>query len=223
MTDRFTTRILLPAAGFGKRLGQPEAKEMLHLRGEGRPLIDWSLEICKKYEFKPLIISRKDKTHLNEYLEINKDKYHLDICYIDASKEWPDTVLQSKTYWLQKNILMLPDTRFSPIEILSKMSKSLDDFKYSFATFKVQDLTTWGVLRSGHKETSIAEKPKHSLTGDQAWGLFGFQKNYGEILLQKMLHSESEYQIFTNERIFTIPLEYFEDKTRDGLSHFEKI
>src|SRR4051812_48128743 len=121
MAESFIPRVLIPAAGFGKRMGLPEAKEML-IGPEGTPLIEWSLSFCNKNGLKPLVISRPEKNSLNDYLR----RIGVDTLLIEPSGEWPDTLLKSEELWAEKNLVLLPDTRFSPLEMALESLGSLD-------------------------------------------------------------------------------------------------
>ncbi|MCB0349134.1 MAG: 2-C-methyl-D-erythritol 4-phosphate cytidylyltransferase [Bdellovibrionales bacterium] len=221
MTDTSTTKLLIPAAGFGKRLGGKGAKELLCLKDEDLPILEHTLQLAKAYNFKSVVITRENKTDLNTYLDLKKREYDFEVCKIVSSIEWPDTLLQSEKYWGSKNIVILPDTRFMPLTILKQLSEGLNTFSIVFATFFQKDLSTWGSVRQESDQFYIAEKPSSFKEDDLAWGLFGFRKDIGLSLLQTILESKNQFSMLPSKHIQFYPLEYFEDKTRDGMQAFK--
>jgi len=215
--------VLIPCAGFGKRVGEPPAKELLKLPSENNPLIHWCLDLTKKFKMRPVLITRKDKKAFLEYIETIRDAYNIELCLIDASKEWPDTLLKSDSCWTEQNIVLLPDTRFSPDDILPKLSDSLKKNDLAFATFSVpgansDKFSCWGVLKSDGANYWIAEKPRNAdEVFTQAWGLFAFKKEFGVDLLTKMLESngDHEFKKINTTKIETFSLDFFQDVTRD--------
>ena len=83
MAPIFMTHVIIPAAGFGKRVGGAVSKELLYYKDDSFPLIQWCLSLCKKYELKPVVISRRDKLDLNQYLASE----NIEMCLIDSSEE----------------------------------------------------------------------------------------------------------------------------------------
>jgi choline kinase len=221
MTEIFTTKLLVPAAGFGKRVGGPKAKELLILKEEAKPLIEWTLALAKRSKMSAVIISRHDKVDLNEYLLTASKRYPIEVCLITKSEEWPDSILQSEAHWTDRNIVVLPDTRFEPKDMAHQIHSVLEKKNYVFATFIPEVLHTWGVVRLTDTESSIAEKPKVWTESDQAWGLFGFQKAHGKKLLQAMLASKGEFRSFTNQPVDCLPLTAFKDVGRQGMDLFK--
>lgn len=221
MTDRFTSKLLIPAAGFGKRLGSPKAKELLELKTESLPLIEWSLSLAKTFGMPAVVISREDKVELNAYLHSKMKDYPIEICLISDSKEWPDTLLQSESKWAATNIVILPDTRFQPVEIINDLHRILQIEPYAFATFQPDDFSAWGVIRTSKEGSYISEKPKVWDTNDKVWGLFGFQKSYGQKILNAMLSSQGEFVTFSKGRSQLLPLKTFNDLGRSGMDLFK--
>jgi dTDP-glucose pyrophosphorylase len=206
--------VLIPAAGFGKRVGSPPAKELLFHENEGAPMIQWGLDLVKKSQMKAVVITRSQKTTLLDYLEKARNAYPIDICLIDSSEEWPHTILQSQAYWGEKNFVLLPDTRFAPLNILTQMSEALDSADVCFATFHVEDKKTWGVIQPTKDGWSVAEKPGAWETNAQAWGLFSF-RTFGKNLLEQMISSGRDHQFKPiYGKVQTLSLSHFVDVTR---------
>ena len=89
------TKIIIPAAGFGTRVGSPEAKEMLILQDQ-QPLIDFAIQLAKENQAVAHVITRKEKKSLIAHLQ---NQTAVNIQLIEPSKEWPDTILKSKDFW----------------------------------------------------------------------------------------------------------------------------
>jgi len=172
-------KALIPCAGFGTRMRMKphEAKELLP-DDFGKPTIEWSLNICKKYDIEPIVVTRKEKEEFNNYLENNRIKY-----VFDEGKSVGESLLKTKNYWSDYNIVLLPDTRFKFAD-----NFFIDLFKCMklgnecvFALFPVNDYHNWGILSNN----TFYEKPKKSFQNEYAlaWGVFGFRYSYGETLL----------------------------------------
>lgn len=195
---------IIPAAGFGTRMGMrpDQSKELLPLGAGGGPLIQDILWQCEIYNLNPLVITRKEKKDLIEYCE--KPNVHVHI--IRPKGEWYDTVLASKRYWEEDNILILPDTRFSPATAIYDIEKSLElGSKAVFALHKVSDGSKWGTI----KDYSLFEKYPNS-TNAWAWGVIGFKKDYGEELFNSMREKKP---LKLKDSSFLI-LDDFQDVTR---------
>lgn len=182
--------VLIPAAGFGVRVGSPEAKELL-LGPGGRPLIDAALNQAKARGWPVHVITRGEKSSLIAYLESFKG-VSIRVQVIEPSREWPDTVLKSEDYWHEKNLLCLPDTIYSPESIWDRLVSSSADL--AAGVFGPQDFAPWGVMRqaaSGYLE--ICEKPRDFREGMKAWGLMCFKKQSGRSLLTAQLESTFDH------------------------------
>jgi NDP-sugar pyrophosphorylase family protein len=173
-------KALIPCAGYGTRMRmQPhEAKELLPDEN-GKPTIEWSLNICREYNIEPVIITRKEKIEFINYLENNNIQY-----VIGGGESTGESLLNAKEYWDDYNIMILPDTRFNYpknlfIDIFKCMKAGNDCV---FALFNVEDHSNWGIIC----ENVFYEKPKRTFTEKDnayAWGIIGFRKEYGETLL----------------------------------------
>lgn len=162
----------------------------------------------------PVVISRKDKHDLNTFLTSYESKVKL--CLIDASEEWTHSVCLSVDYWGEKNILLLPDSRFAPVDILKKIDQSLERFDLSFATFEVQDPSQWGIVLPGDLE--IVEKPAQVTKQFLAWGLIGFRKQAGLSLFEDLRISSKDhlFKKIENQNVGFISLESYQDITRSA-------
>lgn len=204
------TLVLIPCAGYGKRMKMKpnKSKELLIDPSTKKPLIEWHLNICKKYKLDPLIITRAEKKDLIKYCKKKKVK-----CLVIKPKgEWTNTLLASKKEWRANNLILLPDSKFSPEKSLQICEENLReyDFKSVFGIHKVKDMQNWGCIEG----RMLCEKPT-TVSEDNnafAWGLFGFKKEYGELLLNQMAKKEWFYL----KRFGTTWLSEFKDLTRSG-------
>lgn len=206
------TRILIPAAGFGKRVGSPPAKELLPHPKTGKPMITEAVELAKSFG-EPLVLTRADKKELIEYMTKNKIEFEI----IDETREWPDTILAAKEYWLDANIVLLPDTEFLPTSLPKKLVEGLeiDNTSVTFGTFKVNDFSNWGMIDPAAKTLCIADKPSINKNNSIAWGLIAFRIEVGEPLFQAISDSNKD-RLWkeTGINYKTYELEYFNDFTR---------
>jgi dTDP-glucose pyrophosphorylase len=175
-------KALIPCAGFGTRMRMMphQAKELLPDE-DGNPTIEWSLNICKKYNIEPIIITRPEKEEFNQYLDQNNIKY-----VFDDGNSVGESLLKTQPYWDSTNIVILPDTRFDYPENffldVDKCMKAGND--YVFGLFEVSDHQNWGIICNN----VFFEKPKNKFEKHDyayAWGTIAFKKNTGEALLQK--------------------------------------
>jgi hypothetical protein len=214
---KVSRRILIPAAGFGSRVGHPMAKEML-VRPDGVRFIDHALLLASLCQATPHVISRAEKKNLNQHLK----SLGVSIQLVEPTQEWPESLLKSKEYWSDYNLVILPDTDFGPVEILSEMFVTLENKSDLVAArFSVEDFRTWGVMGYDRRDPQLwwgCEKPLSSLGREwdlQAWGVFGFRKEFGEKILKTLLESTLSHEWKTlclNYHFFQ--LDYFRDLTR---------
>lgn len=199
-------RAIIPACGFGTRMNMDvnKSKEM-ESDGYG-PLIRWTLEQCSLNNIEPLVLVRKEKKDLIGYLEQNKVKYIV----MRPGKEWAETVYNSREHWSQWNILILPDTRWSPKTALGDIKNALwFGIDIVFAVHRVEDTSKWGEI----SWMCYNEKPASNFEG-YAWGLIGFNKNSGKDLFKNMQRKNrnNHHKRLTN----FIFLDEFKDLTRTG-------
>lgn len=178
--------VIVPAAGFGRRVGSPESKEMLIWQGE--VLIDQVFKVAKSLKAKLIVATRREKLSLIQYLKSQAYfKQYGELVFVEATREWPETVLSTEAYYSEKNLLILPDTRWQPFEIYKDMLRALDEVDLSIATHSVEDMQYWGGLQKSDEQLNVDEK---SLSGPGwAWGLLAFRKAIGRPLFQAQLQS----------------------------------
>lgn len=207
-------KIIIPCAGFGTRVGSPIAKELNPSKVDGLPLIHFILNEAVKRDWEIHIITRKEKIPLIEYVK-NFPKTYVQI--VEPTKEWPQSILNSSDFWGEHNILVLPDTYFSPVGILDDIASLLCCYESLYGIIEKNDYSTWGVVDTNSKDLKLIEKPRPSeLTPHhKAWGLIGFQRDAGYEIFTAHLESTFDHQ----EKILPIKskylqLEIFEDMTR---------
>ena len=210
---------LIPSAGFGKRLGSPLAKEMLVDPKTRRPLIDWSIELALQNGLKPIVITREEKWTLIRHIQDQWAHKGAEIFLIEASKEWPDSILKCHKVWGEINLLLLPDTRFEPTAIIRHLVSDCRQNAASFAYFETVDsLSNWGVLDWQNPGVlKICEKPSVVKIQEKIcpWGVIAFQKSFGKILFENLLESNGSHEWFKFEFSYTLhPLDFFKDLTR---------
>ena len=195
-------RTLIPCAGLGTRakMKYNESKELLLF--EGIPLIEHALS----QSINPLVITRIEKEDLIEYCS----NHGVDTLILDEpTKEWPETILKSESQWEEDNVILLPDTIFTPFKVVEGLGEDLRETNYAFAVHKVKDPTKWGII----SDDFLIEKPTH-LEGLQqefwAWGLMGFKKDHGKLLLQCCLEKKP-LKMYDYSMLF---LNTFKDVTR---------
>lgn len=214
--------VLIPAAGYGVRVGRPESKEMLkrpgsHVLGfsgasfSGSPLIEEPIRRAWDAGAAVLVITREEKKSLIRYLEDLKAESpgrELQVQLVPPTKDWPDTLLASAPYWRKWNCVVLPDTEYEPRDMLSHISNlalsnfnlsdfNLSDFNLIVAQHQVQNLSTWGVIQLANDSVRLCEKPQSTAGlshSDFAWGLYAFKKELGEKLLRLQSESSQDHQ-----------------------------
>jgi bifunctional N-acetylglucosamine-1-phosphate-uridyltransferase/glucosamine-1-phosphate-acetyltransferase GlmU-like protein len=228
------TLFILPCAGYGRRMGSPISKELLLNPMSQKPYIEFALSGIQKLSMpkRILVVTRAEKKDLIDYLKTKSLDLALtiDIQLIEPSKEWPDTILQSEIHWLNKNVLVLPDTEFAPFEILEQLDRDLDNHDLSLAVFKTSQLSTFGAIALEKNQYIHAEKPEVDLSTTnllckdawntaRAWGLIAFRKCHGKTVFSQMLASTFDHQwrrLPGDVRLHE--LTRFEDLTRAGHS-----
>lgn len=206
-------KAIIPCAGYGTRMQMEswQAKEMLRDPNDpSKVLIDYSMELCYKYNIEPVVITRREKTGLIDYLI--KDHQLSNLIITEPGKEWAETVLKSQGLWGEKNILILPDTRFNPESVIPEMLDKLDKVPVVAAIHSIdpKESYKWGTVDEDNG--SIFEKENTNL--NKAWGLLGFQKGDGRCLFNN-LHPRGEWVGFLEE-FMTVDLTDFKDITRTG-------
>lgn len=203
-------KAIIPAAGFGTRVGMKpgESKEMLIWDKEApNRVIDYSLNLCKEAGLEPLVISRAEKEDLNTYLRGKG----IEPVIIEPKGEWMDSILAVEEYWGWRNILMLPDTRYNnSLEIIKQMMFQIltNQGCLSLGLHYVDNGSKWCIW----SEDRLIEKPKAG--GDPGWafGVVGFNKQYGKMILEEL--SETKMSIIAPETPQFLLIENFIDITR---------
>lgn len=205
-------KIIIPAAGYGTRVNSPLSKEMLNIDGTG-PLINYALKIADENKADSIVITRSEKTNLVEHLTSFSSVKTL-LC--NQTLEWPETVLYSKDEWGDKNVLLLPDTRFSPVNIIPTLISDLDRYSLSIGAFDVSsNQNTWGGFDFTSPSYTLIEKPNTDFFNFKAWGIIAFKKEIGEELFTKILDSTFDHAWKkTNFNYISHDLNFFKDLTR---------
>lgn len=216
--------VLVPAAGFGRRVGSPEAKELL-LRDDGTLLIDLALQTASERGWPVHVITRPEKRSLIRYLE---QVPHVTVQTIGPTFDWPETLLASEHYWHEWNLVFLPDMEFKPRKIVDDLAfmMSLGKADVVTANHLVNDPEKWGVLWP-EKGIGLTVGEKVPVNVDEprwAWGLYGFRKTVGKVLLEAQLASCRDHRLkHLQIRAASLQLDEFKDLTREGAVRAEYI
>ncbi len=204
------SRVIIPAAGLGTRVGSPAAKELLQHPYYSMSFMEKALERVDRAGASALVISRDDKKVLNDWL-MEREVPHIQI---KKTPEWVQTIWASRDYWGKKNLLLLPDTEFSPEHVMSEIFSDLDTYQVSFGVFSVENLSLWGGVKREGEDIYIAEKLANAESG-LAWGLIGFQGESGESFWKNYLIAQSSKNwVKITQTVSMHRLEKFEDLTR---------
>lgn len=206
---------LIPAAGFGTRVGQPAAKELLP-GPDGLPMIEYSLELSWQLGATPVVITRKQKTTLIDYLKEHQKFQNCGrLVLIENSKEWPESLLLAESEWAEKNLLLLPDVTWQPENILHELVAALQDVDLAVATHKVKDPSLWGVVEQ-QGDTIVFKEKVSADSAALAWGILAFRKSVGRKVFESQLQSTLLRQPVrcSNISAAEFPLTEFEDITR---------
>lgn len=203
------TRLIIPAAGLGSRMNMPnnQSKELLINPYTNEPLIEYSLDLADHFGISPLVITRIEKQDLIQYCAVRG----IETMIIGVKGEWANTVLQSKAWWDDDNILVLPDTIFNDeYETIKNIKNGLNLGNNAvFALHRVRDVSNWGYINN----YEITEKPIGNISVGFAWGLIGFKKTYGEKLFSALQTKNNPLQL---ENCGFTYLQSFNDLTRTG-------
>jgi hypothetical protein len=131
----------------------------------------------------------------------------------EPTKEWPETILKSCHIWQTKNILLLPDVRFSPASALQYTAQGLQEqqsLSLALHTVPMDETSKFGMVSTNGE--FVTEKPiVWTEQATEAWGILGFTKDIGEGLF-KALGERTPFR-FPKYTAFT-KLKSFKDLTR---------
>ena len=219
--------LILPCAGMGTRVKPFFAgpKELMPSVVTGQPLIQFWLELGQKLNLPIHIITRSEKLALIEFVEqwkLNHHNWPITIQILDSLiGEWPSTVLQSKPFWHEQNILGLPDTYFAPLstleELVSQMKQKLIDVGILYHQLdELESPRDWGMVE--FKERNVVrwcEKPVEAWKTNFAWGILSFSRKVGQTLLEELEASTQKHHAFeVSQSIYFTSLSLFKDLTR---------
>lgn len=227
-----TIKLLVPAAGFGTRAGNHLSKEML-TSPTGKKFIDGPLDCGRRQDVPVHVITRAEKTNLVQYLKqvsVMKNSkvqgFQIAIQEIQATRDWPQTLLESKPFWADWNFVYLPDVQWSPSDMMDQIllmfkEQVNPEEQVICARFPTQQRNLYGTLEDASCSESqsflrLCEKPQAEQDRQGfAWGIFGFKKQVGEDLLKAMAESTVDHQWKKLPfKIRFFELDSFEDLTR---------
>lgn len=199
-------KVILPCAGLGTRVGMrhDQSKELCEYNG--KPLIQFALDICSKYGYVPHVITRKEKLDLIQFCQDRKITVQI---LDEPGREWADTVLKSQPYWADVNLFILPDTVWDNPEIVQELVNNIKlGNNAAFGILDVENQSKWSTINN----YTVTEKPRVHGAGI-AWGCFAFKKVYGFNLFFRL--SQKDYP-FKLKRCSFHSLKNFYDVTRKG-------
>lgn len=209
--------VLLPAAGWGQRMGSPNSKEILINPEYNIAYIQFAIESVTELLCPIIIITRKEKTQLTEWIRDYKIKnplVDLQIFFITDSSEWPDSLLQTSDLWSEYNLVLLPDTDWKPKNQVHAILNHLQHADVVYSIFPTEKLN-WGFVKRMDNEFELVEKPKQLVSGFSAWGHIGFRQSAGQDILKAHLQSTMDHEVKRLPlRIKVEPLQAFQDRTR---------
>lgn len=219
MSKKLQTLVILPAAGYGTRVNADPSsgKELMRDPMTEKPLIEWSITVAAAADMEPLIISRIDKTNFNEYLDKRWPAHML--VKPEVLKEWPTTVLLSKSEWHSANIMLLPDTRFDmPVALLKELERQLLTYDVVFGTMPLLDLQECNKYAILDGMYSIAEKPEPPVDERhmEIICLIAFRQLAGEALFTGLADKGKWFNMPKGQCVNTVPVTNFKDITRSG-------
>jgi hypothetical protein len=200
--------IILPCAGHGTRMGmkEHEAKELLPMpHMGGKSFLQHKLDLIK-HTF-PIdtvhIITRQAKKEFNKKIK----QYSSNV--FEGPGDWQASVLSSKNYWQEKNLLILPDTQFDTRYLLQG-KQALDYYDVAAGCHFPVDLENWSYFHSNH---ILVEKfkPIHPIK-KPAWIYLFFTRDIGEKLFSD-LSTHKKYENPTLRAYYSF-LSHAEDLTR---------
>jgi hypothetical protein len=104
------------------------------------------------------------------------------------TREWPETILSSSDLWHAKNILLLPDVRFSPASALQYTAQGLQErqsLSLALHTVPADQTNKFGMVSA--QDEIITEKPQFwAESTTEAWGILGFTKDIGRPLFEAL-------------------------------------
>ncbi len=209
--------VLLPAAGLGTRMGNPNAKEIMINPRYEIPYIQFAIESVSDIPCRIMIVTRTEKTQLVDWVGLYKNKnpsINLELFFIQKTTEWPDSLMQAKSVWSKKNIVLLPDTDWKPRNQIRKLWEQLSVTEAVYSVFSTNQ-NSWGFVKINETDFELVEKPNQTLDGFKAWGHIGFQDSIGMSLLTAHLKSTFDHEIKKLDfQASILDLDEFYDRTR---------
>lgn len=148
-------RGIIPAAGYGTRvahLTKGGSKEMMLY--EGKPAIEHTVnELLSAGVTEIVVVSRKDKTDLNTYL----DSLPVRVVYQSAARGLGDAIQCGALDPVGKVVIALPDEIFPEENVTYNL---LNNHIYSIATTPIMTYIPYGTVElQGNRIEDIKEKP----------------------------------------------------------------
>ena len=207
--------VLIPAAGYGVRVGSPPAKECLpHPHQPHKSFIEVAYDRIQSWGADPLLIVREDKAALiDKWRSLAPEGSYL---LVPPTPDWVQTLLLSSPYWRASNLLLLPDVEWAPTAAPTQILKALDQsfYQMAFLLHTVSHPKPWGIVTSSQL---AFEKPSFDIGQSfKAWGLVGFCSSPEVIQFWREYQESAKTNVGARipEPFWQGELESFEDLTR---------
>ncbi len=198
--DHLMLNVILPCAGEGKRLGLPYPKE-IHQIANDLSLIDLSLRLVHPHRERIgriTITLTPQKWQLVSYLAKWRSAFPIVFCYFDERCfEWAGSILSAEHLFLDKNIVLLPDSMLGESEgsaVVPTFDRMLAEHDLVFGVMPDTSdrLHHLGAVRleNDGRVSAFCDKPQadlHRFNG--FWGTFGFTRAVGRQVLETMTTS----------------------------------
>lgn len=192
--------VILPCAGEGTRLGLPYPKELHHI-ASGVSLIDLSLQLLYPHRHfigRVTVTITAKKVELVRYLAKWRSIYAFAFTYFDdRNEEWPGSILSSEPLFMDRNIVLLPDSliledaRHPLVPTFDRLLRD-HDLVFGIMREETQRLRSLGAvhLEADGRVTAFCDKPSEHLERYNGfWGSFGFSGEKGRAILELMTAS----------------------------------
>jgi len=228
-------KVILPAAGYGTRVAADyiNGKELMpDPQAIGAPLIRWAIVQSIAAGAIPVVITRETKTGLIEYISSHASEVSLLTLPEAQLNEWPTTCALSEPIWAERNVMVLPDTRFSEPEANLRALDGLLEFtKYAFGVIPLgaNEMSKFACLcyaydaGTNQELVLFAEKPSTLpplSDGSKIYGIYiiclvGFKREVGEDLFAKLACKGCWWRLQL-EDVSHLTLNWFKDIARNG-------
>lgn len=204
----YIMKAIIPCCGYGTRMNmkENESKELLpDPNNDNKPIIEWCLQQCYDNGITPCVVTRKEKADLINYCIDNS----VEFIVIPPGEEWADTIVKAESIYKHRNVMILPDTRWSNLKALKDVKDHLflgSEIVIGYHKPSNLDTKKWCMIHDG----KLIEKPINLGEGYKyAMGIVGFVR--GSYVFKELAEGSCKL----NNTSF-VDLGSFKDITRTG-------